>query len=173
MPEPVVLLLDIDGVINAFSKPGWGAPPRKVQIGDCVVRWAPRLIRELYALQTQGLIEMRWSSTWCRDELDLQILERVLRLPLPRAFSERPPHKTWGDMKAEAALDALNEGRYVAWADDTEVAGAWYLFPRFRQEQERGRILPVTPVGKEGLQPEHVAAIERFARASQQTGMQD
>lgn len=45
------------------------------------------------------------------------------------------------------------------------VAGIGYLL--------RNDFLPVTPVGKEGLQPEHVAAIERFARASQQTGMQD
>ena len=74
---------------------------------------------------------------------------------------------------AEAALDALDESRYVAWADDMEVAGAWYLFPRFREEQERGRILPLTPVSARGLQPEDVAAIERFAREAQQAGIPD
>lgn len=173
MADSVLLLLDIDGVINAFGKPGWGAAPRKTKIGEHTIRWAPRLVLELKALQRAGLIEMWWSSTWCGDEFDLKVLEARLGLHLPRAFTERPPHKTWGDMKAEAALDAMNAGRRVAWADDTEVRGAWYLFPRFVTEERCGQILPVIPHPNRGLQPEDVRSIEGFARASHQTGMQD
>jgi hypothetical protein len=171
--DPVLLLLDVDGVINAFGKPGWGAAPRKTKIGECTIRWAPRLVFSLKSLQRAGLIEMWWSTTWCGDELALKLLEARLGLQLPRAFTERPPHKTWGDMKAGAALDALNAGRRVAWADDTEVRGAWYLFPRFESEERQGSILPLIPHPNRGLQPDHVQAIEGFARASHRTGMQD
>jgi hypothetical protein len=152
--EPPVWMLDIDGVINA-NKPGWGEAPRRRIIGGFPVRWAPKLIVRMKKLQAANLVEIRWSTTWCGSPWELGMLAMTVGLDCAPAFTERPPHKTWGDMKAEAALDVLASGRRLIWTDDDEVGEARWLFPQFEEEEEEGR--------DRGLQPNDLDAIEAFA----------
>lgn len=162
--EPPIWMLDVDGVINAFGKPGWGEAPRKRIIAGFVIRWAPKLIVRMKQLQAAGLIEIRWSTTWCGSRWELGMLAMTLGLDCAPAFADRPPHKTWGDMKAEAALDALGSGRRLVWTDDDEVGGARGLFPQFEEAEKDGRALLIAPRSNRGLQPEHLDQIEEFAR---------
>ncbi len=58
-----VLLLDVDGVINAFN-PGWGDTAR-AKCAGLTVRWSPDMVARIRALHASGLDEVRWSTTWC------------------------------------------------------------------------------------------------------------
>jgi Swiss Army Knife RNA repair-like protein len=160
--EPPVWMLDIDGVINA-NKPGWGEAPRRRIIGGFIIRWAPKLIVRMKELQAAHQVEIRWSTTWCGSPWELGMLAMTVGLECAPAFAERPPHKTWGDMKAEAALDVLASGRRLVWTDDDEVGGARWLFPQFEEAEEDGRALLIAPRSNRGLQPDHLDAIEAFA----------
>ncbi len=165
--EPPVWMLDVDGVVNAFGEPGWAEPSRRIIISGSAVRWAPQLIARMRALQAAKLVEIRWSTTWCGDVWDLGLLAMTLELNCTPAFSYRPPHKTWGDLKAEAALDVLAAGRRLIWTDDCEVGGARWLFPQFEEAEQDGRALLIEPRPDRGLQPEDLDKIEAFATQQQ------
>ncbi len=155
-------LLDIDGVINA-NKPGWSAPPRRIRCAGFVIRWAPALIDRIRSLHRDGVVEVRWSSTWCGFPPQLDELSARLGLRLESAFGDRPAHLCWGDMKANAALDAVREGRRLIWTDDDEVGAARELFTLLADAARDGRALLIAPRSNRGLQPADLDAIEAFA----------
>lgn len=159
-----IWLLDVDGVINA-NRPGWGAAPRRAQAyadgTGWTMRWAPALIDRIRALHTATVVEVRWATTWCEHT---DQLHRVFRVgPFPAAFGARPPHKTYGELKAEAVLAALATGRPVVWTDDAEVAAGRALYLRIAQAERDGQALLIAPRPNRGLQPGDVDAIEAFA----------
>jgi hypothetical protein len=157
-----VLLLDIDGVLNvAPNVGGWDIPPVRVKAGFPVY-YEPRLIDAIRDLHARGVAEIRWATTWCGYP-ELGILERVLGLKFERAFGDRPMPKTWGDLKVEAALAVLEEGRRLIWVDDSEVDAGRRLYPKIAAAQAEGRALLVEPDSARGMQPGHLAAIEEFA----------
>jgi hypothetical protein len=159
MPRPV-LLLDIDGVINGHpQRCGWNRPPHRIKVG-LPVHYEPQVVDRLRALR--DVVELRWCTTWCGLPV-LQVLEDRLDLCLPRAFEHRPMSKTWGDMKVEAAMAVLAEGRRVIWVDDEEAAAGRRLFPEIARAEREGRALLVCPESELGLQPEHLDAIKAFA----------
>lgn len=165
--EPPVWLLDIDGVINA-SKPGWSAAPRKVSCAGFTIRWAPALIVRIRELSRAGLVEIRWSSTWCGYPDQLGDLSTRLGLEFPSAFTDRPPTKTWADLKVEAAIDVLGAGRRLVWTDDDEVGAARHLFPQLSEAEAQGRALLIAPRSNRGLQRNHLDLIEAFALSGHQ-----
>lgn len=107
---PPVWLLDVDGVLNA-SKPGWGGPPRKTNVAGLTIRWAPPLVARIRTLHASGVVEVRWSTTWCGYPDQLADLGTLFHLDLESAFGDRPMSKTWADLKVEAAMGVLTEGR--------------------------------------------------------------
>jgi hypothetical protein len=157
-----IWLLDIDGVINTL-KPGWGAAPRKTSCAGFVIRWAPELVTRICSLHHSGAVDIRWSSTWCGYPDQLAALQRTFGLTLDAAFSDRPMSKTWGDLKAEAALAVLTEGRRLVWTDDDEIGAARRLFPALAAAEADGQALLIAPCSNRGLQPEHLDLIEAFA----------
>ncbi|WP_432973233.1 hypothetical protein [Dactylosporangium sp. CA-233914] len=159
--EPPVWLLDVDGVINA-KRPGWGAVPfqgRAYALGaEWKLRWAPALTARILRLHRDGLVEVRWCSTWCAwpGELD-----RVLRMPgLDRAFGEVPD---FAIAKLAAARAVLRGGRRLVWTDDTEVPESGPLYDELTCG---GRALLVRPDERRGLQPAHLDRIEAFLRGT-------
>ncbi|MEU0078426.1 hypothetical protein ABZY58_11065 [Micromonospora tulbaghiae] len=165
---PPVLLLDVDGVVNA-STPGWSAPPRKGYASDSTreyaLRWAPALIDRIRSLHKSGLVEVRWCTTWCAyaDQL-----ERLWALPtLGRAFTDDINGHTAALAKLTAARHVLTAGRRLIWADDSEVP----LYGEVHDELiEGGRALLIRPKASTGLQPEHLDQIEVFARKATSDG---
>lgn len=157
-----VWLLDIDGVLNA-PKPGWGAAPRKTICAGFTIRWAPALLDRIRDLHRRGIVEVRWSSTWCGDPDDLADLQRVFRLDLECAFTDRPMSKTWAELKAEAAVAVLAGGRRLVWTDDAEVDIASDFYPQLAAAVTGGRALLIAPRSNRGLQPDDLDRIEAFA----------
>lgn len=162
MTDPPVWLLDVDGVLNA-SKPGWGGPPRKTSVAGLTIRWAPPLVARICALHDAGAVEVRWSTTWCGYPDQLADLGALFRLDLESAFGDRPMSKTWADLKVEAALSVLAEGRRLVWTDDDEVDAARRLFPELAAAEAAGIALLIAPRSNRGLQPEDLDLIETFA----------
>lgn len=159
--EPPVWLLDIDGVINA-NRPGWGGPPRRIRCAGFTIRWAPALVDRIRELHRVGQHEIRWASTWCGFPEQLDELSRHLGLRFESAFGDRPAAKTWGDMKAEAALDVLRSGRRLIWTDDDEVEAGRQLFSLLARAESDGRALLIAPRSNRGLQPRDLARIAQF-----------
>jgi hypothetical protein len=160
---PPVLLLDVDGVVNA-TQPGWSAAPFKgTAYADgtgYTMRWAPALIDRIRHLHTAGIVEVRWCTTWCAfaDQL-----ERLWRLPeLVRAFEEPINGRLAAVAKLAAARQVLAQGQRLIWTDDTEVPTGGDLYDELTAD---GRALLIRPSGRRGLQPDDLDAIERFAAA--------
>jgi hypothetical protein len=161
--DPPVWMLDVDGVLNVFQ-PSWGVELTRVKVGF-PIRYAQPLIDRIRSFHTSGVAEVRWSTTWCGWPDQLDELGRVLNLDLPRAFGDRPMSKTWGDLKVEAALAVLAEGRRLIWTDDGEVKAGRRLFPALARAEAAGQALLIAPESELGLQPEHLDLIEAFAAA--------
>lgn len=159
--EPPIWLLDIDGVINA-NKPGWGEAPRRIRCNGFVIRWAPKLIDRIRELHRVGEHEIRWATTWCGFPEQLDELSRRLGVRFERAFTERPMSKTWAEMKAEAAVAVLAEGRRLIWTDDDEVPTAPQFYPAIGLAERDGRALLIAPRPNRGLQPEDLDRIAEF-----------
>lgn len=162
MSKPPIWLLDIDGVINA-NRPGWSAPPRRVWCAGFTIRWAPALIARLREFHRMGSHEIRWASTWCGYPEQLDELARHLGLRFDRAFTDRPASKTWAEMKAEAAVTVLAEGRRLIWTDDDEALVAPAFYPEIATAEREGRALLIAPRSNRGLQPSHLDEIAAFA----------
>lgn len=160
---PPVLLLDVDGVLNTFLD-SWGAPLVRTHCAGQPIRYAPAMFEQLRAIAALGLVEVRWSTTWCGIRPQLDALTSLLGIDAKPAFGpDRPMSKTWGDLKVEAALEELAEGRRIVWADDEEAAAGRRLFPAIAQAEQEGRALLLTPVSEFGLQPADLDALVRFA----------
>lgn len=162
--QPPVLLLDIDGVINALQPP-WDDVDR-TKCHGLTIRWAPAAVDRLRAMHDAGLIEVRWCTTWCGFPDQLAALGAALGLDLASAFGKRPASKTWGDLKVEAAIATLAEGRRLVWVDDGEVDAGRRLFPALAEAEASGRALLVQPESLHGLTAEHLDEIEAFTRTA-------
>ncbi|QKW15475.1 hypothetical protein [Verrucosispora sp. NA02020] len=169
-PLPPILLLDVDGVINA-SRPGWGGAPRTgyayAQGSEWKMRWAPALVTRIRDLHKAGTVEVRWCTTWCAyaDQL-----ERLWALPpLGRAFAEDINGHAAAVAKLAAARQVLAESRRLNWTDDTEVP----LSGEVHDELVAAGALLIRPKGSTGLQPEHLDAIEEFAARTDPSKTED
>lgn len=165
MTLPPVLLLDVDGVVNAMQ-PGWGGTPRKAGAWSAsdsyeyTIRWAPALVDRIRDLHKAGTVEVRWCTTWCADA---DVLERLWRLPpLERAFTDPIKGRAASMAKLAAARQVLDDGRRLIWTDDVEVPTSGDLFDELTKS---GRALLIRPSGRRGLQPDDLDAIEAFAKA--------
>ncbi|MEV1315468.1 hypothetical protein AB0J14_05205 [Micromonospora arborensis] len=161
---PPVWLLDVDGVVNA-RKPGWGAAPRKrgcwsaSDAYEYVMRWAPPLVDRIRDLHKQGVVEVRWCTTWCPDA---DALERLWALPtLERAFTDHVKGEEAHALKVAAARKVLADGRRLIWTDDDVVPTDGELHDEL---VATGRALLIRPKASTGLQPEHMDLIEAFAK---------
>lgn len=161
---PPILLLDVDGVLNAM-RPPWDDTDR-TKCHGLTIRWAPAAVARLRALHNTGLVEARWCTTWCGFPDQLADLQDVLELKLVSAFGKRPASKTWGDLKVEAAIAVLAEGRRLVWVDDGEVDAGRRLFPAVAAGEAAGRALLVQPESLYGLTAEHLDEIEVFVRGA-------
>lgn len=162
MDRPI-WLLDVDGVINGHPRLcGWDRPPRRLKAGFPVY-YEPRLIDRIRAVHATGLAEVRWSTTWCGYPAELAQLEDQLDLHLERAFGGRPSTKTWADLKLQAAVDVLEQGRRLIWTDDDDADVAPQFSAVVADAEQAGRALLIAPQSELGLRLEHLDAIEAFA----------
>ncbi|MEU7876152.1 hypothetical protein [Dactylosporangium sp. NPDC049140] len=158
MSEPPVWLLDVDGVVNV-ERPDWGVVPQNGRaFAEGIqwrMRWAPPLLARIRRLHRDGVVEVRWCSTWCARPGELQ---RVLRLRFACAFGAVPNPAV---AKLAAARAVLAGGRRLVWTDDDVVPDAGAMVDELTVD---GRALLIRPDPRCGLTPAHLDEIEAFAQ---------
>ena len=169
--ERPVLLLDVDGVLNAVAGkpdlgiwPDWEHARVSNRIGEWPVLWSPSVIQRLLGWFEQGLADVHWLTTWLDDANEE--LANVLGLPrwpvLGSDFSTDPALSSGGSAfgwwKADVVDEFLAErpGTPFVWLDDDlRVMGK--LQARLRAENDCLLIAPATTTG---LAPSHLDTIE-------------
>lgn len=149
-----VVLLDVDGVLNARDN-RWGEAParRHVRLStgeEYRISWAPDLVKAIRGLASDPRIDLVWLTSW-GPEVD--ILESLWGLPeLTRGIPERL--RTWEvpDVKLAYARRVASSGRPWVWCDD-EVA---------EPIDGPGPHLAIRPSRRHGLTPGHIDAIRGF-----------
>lgn len=122
-----ILLLDVDGVLNAASvdlPEGW----RRGTFNGYVLSWDPTITARLRELHESGRVEIQWLTTWTTDA------DRLLAEPmgLPRglrthARADSAPtgflgslggRSGWWKLDAAQAVAEAEPDRRIVWIDD-------------------------------------------------------
>jgi hypothetical protein len=124
---PPVLLLDVDGVLNAVRldlPEGW----RRGTFNGYVLSWNPTVVARLRALHESGQVELQWLTTW--TSMADELLAEPLGLPrglrthsrddvLPTGFAgELRGLSGWWKLAAAQAVTEAEPGRRIVWIDD-------------------------------------------------------
>lgn len=158
------LLLDVDGVLNAGYPVGWPTKRREHVYSEsdrCEYRitWSPALADALIDMHIARVVEIVWCTTWCSEA---HVIEELLGWPeLERAIDVCPTPKglECHRLKLAAVNRELSRGPII-WADDEINLMAT---GRERDALREAGALLITPIGKAGLNPDHLAEIERFS----------
>jgi hypothetical protein len=124
---PPVLLLDVDGVLNALQ-PDLPENWRRGTYNGFVLSWDPTVTERLRELHASGRVELQWLTTWTEraDELlaEPMGLPRGLRTHsrdgvLPTGF-EGPLGGAagWWKLTAARSVAEAEPGRRIVWIDD-------------------------------------------------------
>jgi len=122
-----ILLLDVDGVLNAASlhlPEGW----RRGTFNGYVLSWDPTITARLRELHESGRVEIQWLTTWTTDA------DRLLAEPmeLPRGLKTHARADTaptgflgplagrsgWWKLDAARAVAETEPDRRIVWIDD-------------------------------------------------------
>jgi hypothetical protein len=160
-----VWLLDVDGVLNA-RLPGWDAEATRVRVfsnhvgREFSIRFAPALMERIRRVNKDGLVEIRWCTTWCGDTAEL---EKEFVLPaFGASWTEYRDGEAARAAKLAAARAVLADGRRLIWTDDSEVPENGDLHDELTAT---GDALLIRPDARYGLQPDDLDAIEAFLGA--------
>ncbi|HLK94296.1 MAG TPA: HAD domain-containing protein [Nocardioidaceae bacterium] len=127
--RPPVLLLDVDGVLNAFdrvpaARGGWddwqhgGATAEGTR---WPITWSPRVVATLSDWHEQGRVELRWLTTWGHDANDE--LRRLLGLP------ELPVAGTYHEAGGPSGAAETGGGHAsVTPAAPDPLSGSWWKY---------------------------------------------
>lgn len=123
---PPVLLLDVDGVLNAVRPDlpeGW----QRGRFNGYVLSWDPAVVARLRGLHESGRVELQWLTTW--TELADRLLAAPLGLPRGLRTHSRELLPTgyggalggvagWWKLAAAQAVAEAEPGRRIVWIDD-------------------------------------------------------
>jgi hypothetical protein len=187
--KPPVLLLDVDGVLNAFiSKPNkaiwpfdtWRFGKARAADREWPIAWSTETVNWLNALDDSGRAEIRWHTTWLHDAQNIADLLGLNRFAVADSTPEvgddvygeqaqelksarlRDGEPTW--WKYGAAHRVLTEeGRALLWFDDDLES----KLPRRLRDlmQANHAVLFISPDGHTGLIPRHLRQAEQFLDA--------
>ena len=168
MKSKNVLLLDVDGVLNAV--PVWsteryaqmpcpwpsGWESFDAEFGGTVYRitYAKDLMEELLDIHESGLAEVRWLTTWGAGANER--LAEHFGFPQFHVCGEPEYEDRWWKFplaQAEAEVHDL-----VVWADDDLAV----VEPALRWAKDQPRVLPLVPDPYEGLTPAHIEQVREF-----------
>lgn len=178
-----VILLDVDGVINAITKKpnrsiwpvaswrsGWALCSGK----EWPITWSVEVIEFLTRVHVEGRAEIRWHTTWQHEAKNLADLVGLPKFPValaPEAPRDDVPN---GELIAARMRDGLpawwkygaarrvviEEGRPLLWIDDDIT---YELNRRERGVMSlMGAVQLISPSQETGLIPRHLREIEAF-----------
>lgn len=186
--KPPVLLLDVDGVVNALRDHGdsnawpadqWLETWASNGSRPCHIVAARPVLDFLAALHKAGSVEVRWHTTWQQAAPDFLAPALGLpRWPLVRTpeftggFDGEPDYRelesTW--WKLAAAEDvAYDEGRRLVWLDDDIAADARWPGSRTGELTARPYVHAVSPISSIGLTRSHLRSITAFLGLAKDT----
>ena len=169
MPSPPpVLLLDVDGVLNAVRRDlpaGW----RRGTFHGYVLSWDPTVVMRLRELHESGRVELQWLTTW--TEMADRLLAEPLGLPrglrthdreevLPTGFGGPLGGASgWWKLTAARAVAEAEPDRRIVWIDDdlADQAGdtsEWLA--------ANGQVLVVAPDYRTGLTHAELDRVEAW-----------
>ena len=166
-PRPV-LLLDVDGVLNAVRRDlpeGW----RRGTFAGYVLSWDPTVVERLRTLHETGRVELQWLTTWA--EMADRLLAEPLGLPRGLRTHARPEVAPtgfggrlgavagWWKLAAARAVAAAEPGRRIVWIDDDLADQAadtreWLV--------ANGQVLVVAPAVATGLTHAELDRVESW-----------
>lgn len=191
MSEPVLLLLDVDGVLNALARPlpahlTWQTGMATAHGRSFEIAWAPEVVARLVALHLSGEVELRWLTTWGHDaNTSLRPLLEMPELTVAGTYEDAYDPTSDGDPDGVGSLAAVTPaardgltgrwwkfdvvaallvdepGRRLVWLDD-DLAGEQDL-ARWTSLQTDALILAPEP--RTGLVPADLDTVEAFVRA--------
>ena len=177
--DPPLLLLDVDGVLNALGRPlpdawpDWRKGEATAAGRDYVIAWSPSVVRQIVDWHESGRAEVQWLTTWGHDaNRSLRHLLEMPELVVAGTFDEQwdlpgEPDPAPGSLAAvtPAARDELTgrwwkfdvvrrivraqPDRRLVWLDD-DLAGEDDLRQWVRAEAD---CLPLAPRPQAGLTP--------------------
>lgn len=102
----IVSALDVDGVVNAFTKSP-RKPLERVQIGEWPIQWREPLIARLRAVLARPDVEGAWLTTWLEQPDLLDHLERALGLDglVPHRAEHPAPQDSTGQVAISPKFD--------------------------------------------------------------------
>lgn len=163
-----ILLLDVDGVLNAASldmPDDW----ERGTFNGFVLTWDPTITARLRRLHESGRVEIHWLTTWTTDA------DRLLAEPmgLPRglrthARADAAPtgfvgqlrgREGWWKLTAAREVAEAEPGRRIVWIDDDLAhqaadTGEWLA--------ANSHVLVVAPGLRRGLTHEELDAVEAW-----------
>lgn len=133
MADAPLLLLDVDGVLNAL-----GADPdawRSYRTGSAVadgrswpIRWAPDAVARLRSWHEQGRVELQWLTTWGHDaNRSLRHLLELPELAVAGTYDE-------GDAGAREVASTSAHAAHAPSAPDP-LTGRWWKYDVVRRVQ--------------------------------------
>jgi hypothetical protein len=169
--SPPVLLLDVDGVLNALRRDlpeGW----RRGTYNGYVLSWDPTVVARLRAWHESGRVELQWLTTW--TELADRLLAEPMGLPrglrthdradvLPTGFGSRLRSASgWWKLAAARAVAEAEPDRRIVWIDDDLAdqapdTGEWLA--------ANGQVLVVAPDHMAGLTHAELDRVEEWLGA--------
>jgi hypothetical protein len=182
-----VLLLDVDGVLNACTR----TPDRTIwptwQQGDAIsstegrsypIRWARQVIDFITDLHHSTRVEVRWHTTWQHDAQS--VIAPLLGLPhfevadAPefgdreyRSAAIRAGRPTWWKLPAAERVVQV-EGRPLIWLDDDIDSGLTRGYDTLANFHTIQPTLMVCPKEYTGLTPKHLRRINEFIASLEQ-----
>ena len=169
MPAPPpVLLLDVDGVLNAalLDLPeGW----RRGTFNGFLLSWDPTVTDRLRGLHEAGRVEIQWLTTWT-EKAD-QLLAEPMGLPRGLRVHAREGFEStgfagrlrgatgWWKLDAARELAWREPGRRIVWIDDDLADQADDVVEWLAANPH---VLVVAPDLFTGLTHEHLDAVEAW-----------
>jgi hypothetical protein len=165
---PPVLLLDVDGVLNAVRPDlpeGW----RRGTFNGYVLSWDPTVVARLREWHESGRVELQWLTTW--TQLADRLLAEPMGLPrglrthdrddvLPTGFGGRLVGRSgWWKLAAARAVAEAEPDRRIVWIDDdladqAEDTSEWLA--------AHGQVLVVSPDFGTGLTHAELDRVEAW-----------
>lgn len=151
-----IWLLDIDGVVNAFSKQSpFSTPFKSATIFADGLGWTFNYHPEVLSAITSALeagVDVRLSSTWVEAP---EVLWAEFGFKLPLAFEAPDDRRRISVLKLWTAQDLVKQGERVIWTDD-DVITTW------DEQRSNDQKLFIRPSPNKGLTPDHLEKISAF-----------
>lgn len=156
--DKALWLMDVDGVLNAVNYEPL-PDQRRERLNGFDITWTPAITDRIATLHSEGLVEVRWLTTWAEDANEhispaLGWPEDLLVVASPYDASRT----AW--WKLSYVMDLAVDEQLIVWTDDDIVGDAdartWL------KQEDAGNVFTICPDTRVGLTVEDVDRVEAW-----------